>query len=106
MSSDPRDTTLPVVASLEHLTGPSRGRVTWLDGSALDLCLNAQRRARVEHADPEGLCEGHVGRFHRVEDSYQIEAPEDVPVWVFCTKTGDMYWQAQVSVVHDLSPSI
>jgi serine protease Do len=82
MSSDARDTALPVVASLEHLTGPSRGRVTWLDGSTLDLCLDARRNARVEHAGPEGLCEGHVGRFHRVEDSYQIEAPDDVPVWV------------------------
>jgi hypothetical protein len=28
-------------AALEHLTGPSRGTVTWLSGLALDISLSA-----------------------------------------------------------------
>jgi serine protease Do len=82
MNSDARDSGLPVVSSLEHFSGPSRGRVTWLDGSALDLCLDAERNVHVEHAGSARLCEDHVARFHRAEDSYEVDTPDDVPVWV------------------------
>ena len=32
---------LPATASLEHLTGPSRGRVSWFAASALDVSLES-----------------------------------------------------------------
>ena len=39
-------------AALEHLTGPSRGTVTWLTGSAFDITLSANRFIRISEARP------------------------------------------------------
>jgi S1-C subfamily serine protease len=71
-----------VVASLEHLTGPSRGTVTWLDGSALDISLSTGRVIQVGEARPGEPRSDLVGRLHRAENTYEIEAPEDLPIWV------------------------
>ncbi len=70
------------IACLEHLTGPSRGSVTWLALSALDLCLMPNRFIRVAEARPGEKREGLVARLHRAGDSYEIEAVEDRPVLV------------------------
>jgi len=69
-------------AALEHLTGPSRGTVTWLSGSALDISLSPNRFLRVSEARPDEPRDDLVARLHRAEDSYEIEALEGRPVWV------------------------
>ena len=68
--------------ALEHLTGPSRGTVTWLSGPALDISLGPNRFIRVSEARPGEPRDGLVARLHRAEDSYEIEALEGWPVWV------------------------
>jgi S1-C subfamily serine protease len=69
-------------AALEHLTGPSRGTVTWLSGPALDISLSPNRFIRVSEPRPGEPRDGLVARLHRAEDSYEIEALEGRPVWV------------------------
>ncbi|MCP4328343.1 MAG: trypsin-like peptidase domain-containing protein [Alphaproteobacteria bacterium] len=69
-------------AALEHLTGPSRGKVTWLSGSALDITLSPNRYIRVSEAHPGEPQDNLVARLHRAEDSYEIEAIESRPLWV------------------------
>ncbi len=82
MDNEP-DTAFPAVAAaLEHLTGPSRGTVTWLRTSALDVSLNPRRFIHVSEARPGEPRDDLVARLHRAEDTYEIEALEGVPVWV------------------------
>ncbi len=68
--------------ALEHLTGPSRGTVTWLSGSALDIFLRTNRFLRVAEARPGEPRDDLVARLHGAEDTYEIEALEGRPVWV------------------------
>ncbi|HJO68109.1 MAG TPA: trypsin-like peptidase domain-containing protein [Rhodospirillales bacterium] len=80
---DGRDATpLTGVAALEHLTGPSRGKVTWLSASTSDISLSPGRFIRVLEARPSEPREDLVARLHRAEDTYEIEVPEDRSVWV------------------------
>ncbi|MCK5362294.1 MAG: hypothetical protein KAR22_04975 [Gammaproteobacteria bacterium] len=65
---------LAVAAALEHLTGPSRGTVTWLSGQALDISLSPNRFIRVSEARPGEPRDDLIARLHRAEDSYEIEA--------------------------------
>ena len=69
-------------AALEHLTGPSRGTVTWLSGPTLDISLRTNRFLRVSEARPDEPRDDLVARLHRAEDTYEIEALEGRPVWV------------------------
>ena len=69
-------------AALEHLTGPSRGMVTWLSGPTLDISLRTNRFLRVSEARPDEPRDDLVARLHRAEDTYEIEALEGRPVWV------------------------
>ncbi len=68
--------------ALEHLTGPSRGTVTWLSGSTFDIALRTNRFLRVSEARPDEPRDDLVARLHRAEDTYEIEALEGQPVWV------------------------
>ena len=68
--------------ALEHLTGPSRGTVTWLSGSTLDISLRTNRFLRVSETRPGEPRDDLVARLHRAEDTYEIEALEGRPVWV------------------------
>ncbi len=70
------------VAALEHLTGPCRGTVTWLDASAADISLGPECFIHVLEARPGEARDDLVARLRRAEDTYEIEAPEDQPVWV------------------------
>jgi S1-C subfamily serine protease len=70
------------VAALEHLTGPSRGSVSWLSESALDVILAPGRHIRVASARPGEPRENLVARLHRSGDTYEIEAPEGRALWV------------------------
>ena len=80
---DDRDASPPAwAASLEHLTGPSRGAVTWLSGSALEVSLSANRILRVWEARPGPPRSGIAALLRRTEDSYEVEALDSWPVWV------------------------
>ncbi len=68
--------------ALEHLTGPSRGTVMWLDGSTLDISLRADRFLRVSQSGSGEARDDLIARLHRAEDSYEIEAIEGRTIWV------------------------
>ena len=70
------------VAVLEHLTGPSRGTVTWLSVAELDLFVDPNRfiHALVPRSGMER--ENLVARLHRVDGGYDIEAVGNLPLWV------------------------
>ena len=70
------------VAVLEHLTGPSRGRVTRLAGLTLDVTLTANRLIQVAEARPGEPRGNLVARLFRSNGSYEIEALEGRPLWV------------------------
>ncbi len=69
-------------AVLEHLTGPSRGSVTWLGASTFEVTLSLEGLIHVSEARPDETEGDPVGRLHPAGDSYEIEAPEGRPVWV------------------------
>lgn len=69
-------------AVLEHLTGPSRGTVTWLGGRALDISIDHNRLLRVWESRPDEPPAGLIARLRSAGDSYELEAVEDCPVWV------------------------
>lgn len=69
-------------AALEHLTGPSRGTVTWLSGPYLDISLSPNRFVRVSEALPGEPADDIVARLHTAEESYEIETIAGRPVWV------------------------
>ncbi len=69
-------------AALEHLTGPSFGKVTWLSASTVDISLTPERFIRVSEAHPGEPSEDLIARLHRAGDTYEIEVPEERPVWV------------------------
>ncbi len=81
-SSDKPVTTPTITASLEHLTGPARGTVSWLSGIALDISLDDGRLIRIAEPDDEAAQDAVVARLHRFEGSYEIEARNDFPLWV------------------------
>lgn len=82
MSSDD-DAELPRgAAALEHLTGPSRGKTAWLRDSALDVALTPNRFVRVYKARADDQRGDLIARFHRADDTYEIEAVENFPIWV------------------------
>ncbi len=82
MEDGPSVAPLTGVAALEHLTGPSRGTVTWLSASTSDISLSPKWLIRVSETHPGEPRDDLVARLHRADDTYEIEAPEGRPVWV------------------------
>jgi len=74
--------TLSGACALEHLTGPSRGTVTWLGGAILDITLDTKRLLHVSEAPPGEPPENLVARLLRTGDCYEITAPEGRRIWV------------------------
>lgn len=72
----------PVIATLEHLTGPSRGTVTWLSEPELDISLSPGRVIQVATAHPDEPPERLVARLHQTGDTYEIEVPTQLKLWV------------------------
>jgi serine protease Do len=70
------------IAVLEHLTGPSRGRITWLSGMALEISLTPGRFLRISEPCPGETRSDLIARLLRVGNSYEIEAREGSPIWV------------------------
>ncbi len=75
-----------VTAGLEHLTGPARGTVTWLSGTALDASLGDSRRVRISEPGGGHSDDAVVARLHRSEETYEIEALEAYPLWINGTR--------------------
>ena len=68
-------------AVLEILTGAGRGTVCWLTGTEPYLSLDAADR--IEVTDPgEADTDTAIARLHWSDDSYEIEALADIPLWV------------------------
>ena len=76
------DTEMAGAIALEHLTGPSRGLVTWLNGAALDVSVRADRHLRISSSQPNKTPDELVARLRRVDQSYEIVAAEGRTVWV------------------------
>lgn len=72
----------PLAVALEHMTGPSRGSVTWLNSSTLDVTLDAGCFIRILEAQAGEPRKDLIARLHRVGDSYEIEATAGKSVWV------------------------
>lgn len=68
--------------ALEHLTGPSRGQVTWLNGPALNISLSSARFLQVSEAGAGDVPDNLVARLLQTDDTYEVLAPEDQPLWV------------------------
>ena len=69
-------------ASLEILTGPARGRASWLTGAALDVLLAAPRTLRICEPGAGNRSGKLIARLLRVNDTYEIEAVEESGIWV------------------------
>jgi len=82
MENERGTTPSTTIAVLDHLTGPSRGTVTWLSGPDLDISLSPGRIINVSESRPGEPRNGLIARLHRVGVTYEIEAPSDQPVWV------------------------
>jgi S1-C subfamily serine protease len=70
------------VGALEHLTGPSRGSVTWLTEASVDVVLTPGRHLRVAEPRPEQQRKGSIARLERIDGSYVVEPAEGQPIWV------------------------
>ncbi len=77
-----RRNSAPPMVALEHMTGPARGSVSWLGAPTLDITLDAGCYLHVSETAPGPSPEDLVARLHRVDDTYEIEAPEGRSVWV------------------------
>ncbi|HED15190.1 MAG TPA: serine protease [Gammaproteobacteria bacterium] len=70
-----------VTAAFEHLTGPARGTATWISGSTLDVCLQDDQRIRIVESATTADA-SVVARLHRFEQTFELEARENQPLWV------------------------
>jgi len=71
-----------VTAAFEHLTGPARGTATWVSGSTLDICLHDDHRIQISESATTSAEAAIVARLHRSEETFEIEAREEHPLWV------------------------
>ena len=69
-------------ATLEHLTGPARGTVTWIADDAMDVTTGDTHVLNVFPALAASSEHDLIARFHRAEDSYEIEAMPGKSIWV------------------------
>jgi serine protease Do len=69
-------------AALEHLTGPSHGKVMWLSASTVDIYMTPRRFIHVAESRSGEPSENLIARLHSAGETYEIEVPEDRSVWV------------------------
>lgn len=70
------------VAALLHQTGPSKGSVSWLKGSTMDVILSPGRLVRVDEAHPGEIRDGVIARLHSAAGNFEIEALDQRTVLV------------------------
>jgi serine protease Do len=73
---------MSAIAALEHLTGPSRGTVSWFSAPALDITLGPRRNIRVIQTNFEVPANNLIAQVHQIDHTYEIKAPHDLPLWV------------------------
>jgi serine protease Do len=74
--------TRATTASLEHMTGPARGTVSWLFGPVLDVSLSKNEIISISECNDDIPPEGTIARLRHTGDSYHIEACSDFPLWI------------------------
>jgi len=70
------------VGALEHQTGPSRGRTTWLSAASTDIALTPQRFVHCAETKSGHAPDNLIARFRRVGDTYELIAAANAKVWV------------------------
>ena len=70
------------VAVLEHLTGPSRGMVTWVGDKELNVTLRPGHLLHVTAQEPIGDEGELVARLLQSDGTYELEAVDGCTVWV------------------------
>ncbi|MHA1548596.1 MAG: S1 family peptidase [Alphaproteobacteria bacterium] len=68
--------------ALVHLTGPCRGRVTWLKGDVVDIALDEGHFPHAAEARADEAADNVVAHLHRVGETYEIASPPGRSVWV------------------------
>lgn len=70
------------VAVLEHLTGPSRGTVTWLGDTQLEVSVDGSRRLQVKEIDEKEPTVDAIAKLWRTDGSFEIETVVGNSVWI------------------------
>ncbi|MGI9319148.1 MAG: trypsin-like peptidase domain-containing protein [bacterium] len=69
-------------ATLEYLTGPARGTATWIGGDAIDVSISDIPILQILPAQSEPSAHNIIARFHRAENSYEVEAISGNSIWI------------------------
>ncbi|MGI9354416.1 MAG: trypsin-like peptidase domain-containing protein [Rhizobiaceae bacterium] len=77
-----------VLAFLENLTGPSRGRITWLSSDNSQVCVGTDRLLRIGPDASAMLSAGARAQLSWSGETYEIEALSDSDIWVNGRKIG------------------
>ena len=77
-----------VRAFLENLTGPSRGRVTWLVSDHIIICVGADRVLRAVPESSKANKTGARARLSWSATTYEMEAVSDSDIWVNGRRVG------------------
>lgn len=70
------------VAVLEHLTGLSRGTVTWLGSDGVAVSLDDANCLHIEEIDSEASTEDHIALLRQVDGDFEIETIAGQLIWV------------------------
>ncbi len=71
----------PKVAVLEHLTGPSRGTVSWLGDVELSAVLDESRVLQLV-ASADQAAKDAIAYIKRVEGRFEVSAAHNQTIWV------------------------
>ena len=72
----------PIAATLEHLTGRSRGQLSWITTDTAWAWLSSDGRLRIIAKDTAPSGSVPVARFSRTSKSFEIEAVDGTELWV------------------------
>lgn len=71
-----------VRAFLENLTGPSRGRITWLTSDQTHISIGSDRLLKIgQPSNTQSSSNGHA-KMTWSEGTYEIEALSESDIWV------------------------
>ena len=80
--NDSRQNMAECAGALEHLTGPSTGRVAWLAAPELAVFVGDDRLLRVSADPTPAPGETHTATLRQKGTSYHIDAMPDAVIWV------------------------
>jgi len=79
----------PAIAALHHLTGPSRGRTSWLSLAQHDVVVRPDGDIRIVGEPDGGPVPACRARFRRTGGTYLVEPSGDGAIWVNRTQVGE-----------------